>query len=142
MWGPRAIFMVIFLQCLEPASAINGTALVNAAQEAVSKTGNLRALLAKIKVTDEYEAKKTCWVSRHALWDCGLECYATSSHEWRPCASKCAQFHGEGASCNYCLSDLVHCVLLQCVSPCAASTHAPSCETCILAGCNDKCWNP
>eukprot|EP00439_Symbiodinium_sp_Y106_P051025 s1337_g6.t1 len=119
---------------------INGTALA-AVDENPVKQAILRQL-AKVQVDEILESGEVCWVSRHSLWDCGLECYASSSHEWRPCASKCAKLQHLGARCNYCLSELVHCVLLQCVSPCAVSTHSSSCEGCILGGCNAKCWNP
>eukprot|EP00434_Breviolum_minutum_P039276 symbB.v1.2.034873.t1/scaffold4340.1/size40954/4 len=83
-----------------------------------------------------------CWISRHQLWDCGLRCYQTSTYNWKPCASQCVQFQHLSRNCNYCLSHLVSCVLLQCASPCGRSTHSRSCEGCILGGCNDKCWNP
>ncbi|CAE7596883.1 Mov10l1 [Symbiodinium sp. CCMP2592] len=119
---------------------VNGTALA-AADENPVKQAILRQL-AKVQVDENIESDQVCWVSRHSLWDCGLECYASSSHEWRPCASKCAKLQHLGAHCNYCLAELVHCVLLQCVSPCAVSTHSSSCEGCILGGCNAKCWNP
>eukprot|EP00438_Fugacium_kawagutii_P028287 Skav215622 [mRNA] locus=scaffold5106:7718:11964:- [translate_table: standard] len=75
-----------------------------------------------------------CWISRHKLWDCGLDCYHTSTYNWKPCASRCVQFQHLSANCNYCLSHLVSCVLLQCVAPCGRSTHNPSCEGCILGG--------
>mmetsp|Transcript_18745 Transcript_18745/g.43781 ORF Transcript_18745/g.43781 Transcript_18745/m.43781 type:complete len:141 (-) Transcript_18745:40-462(-) len=92
----------------------------------------------QVKATSD----QACWISRHSLWDCGLDCYDDSTFEWRPCASRCVQLQGLDAHCNYCLAELVHCVLLQCVSPCAVSTHSKSCEKCILDGCNDPCWNP
>ncbi|CAE7797782.1 unnamed protein product, partial [Symbiodinium microadriaticum] len=120
---------------------VNGTALSATAEELPVKQAILRQL-AKVQVQKSVQSGEVCWVSRHALWDCGLECYASSSHEWRPCASKCAKLQHLGARCNYCLAELVHCVLLQCVSPCAVSTHSSSCEGCILGGCNAKCWNP
>lgn len=85
---------------------------------------------------------ETCWISRHKLWDCGMRCYSASSWNWKPCASECVQFQHLSSRCNYCLSHLVSCVLLQCVSPCARNTHTANCEGCILGGCNNKCWNP
>ena len=85
---------------------------------------------------------ETCWIARHRLWDCGLHCYRSSTWNWKPCASTCVQFQHLSSRCNRCLSDLVSCVLLQCVSPCARSTHTASCEGCILGGCDNKCWNP
>eukprot|EP00913_Durusdinium_trenchii_P028668 g26884.t1 len=58
-----------------------------------------------------------CWITRHRLWDCGLQCYTSSTYNWKPCASRCVQFQHLSSHCNYCLSHLVSCVLLQCVSP-------------------------
>lgn len=123
-------------------AAINRAALNETAHDVLR---HLEITLNETALAEEGSPRRldeVCWVARHKLWDCGMDCYHTSTYNWKPCASRCVAFQPLSRNCNYCLSHLVSCVLLQCVAPCGRSTHTRSCEGCILQGCNDKCWNP
>ena len=42
-----------------------------------------------------------------------MDCYHTSTYNWKPCASRCVSFQHLSSRCNYCLSHLVSCAPWQ-----------------------------
>mmetsp|Transcript_60282 Transcript_60282/g.132037 ORF Transcript_60282/g.132037 Transcript_60282/m.132037 type:complete len:144 (+) Transcript_60282:87-518(+) len=143
MWKLAVLCSLVASEIVELADVFVSQAAIN--QTAHDVLRHLEITLNETALAEEGSPRRlddVCWVARHKLWDCGMDCYHTSTYNWKPCASRCVAFQHLSQNCNYCLSHLVSCVLLQCVSPCGRSTHTRSCEGCILQGCNDKCWNP